>query len=97
MVAAFVAGAGLELFGLAWNLAMQEHIEDRMLSRAYSYDALGSFAAIPAGQVGFGLLAGVADLSVVMVLAALAYGAIALAALRVVVRGLRRVEAEVAR
>ena len=98
MVAAFVAGAGLELFGLAWNLAMQEHIEDRMLSRAYSYDALGSFAAIPAGQVGFGLLAGVADLSVVMVVAALAYGAIALAALlSPSVRGLRRVEVEVAR
>ena len=28
-----------------------------MLSRAYSYDALGSFAAMPVGQVVFGPLA----------------------------------------
>ena len=63
MAAAFVAGAGFELFGLAWNLAMQENIEDRMLSRAYSYDALGSYAAIPLGQLGFGVLGGVVDIS----------------------------------
>lgn len=81
MAAAFVAGAGLELFGLAWNLAMQEHIDDRLLSRAYSYDALGSFAAIPAGQLCFGLLGGVADTSVVMVSAGIAYALIALATL----------------
>ena len=67
MAAAFLAGAGFELFGLAWNLAMQENIEDRMLSRAYSYDALGSYAAIPLGQLGFGVLGGVADASTVMV------------------------------
>lgn len=81
MAAAFVAGAGLELFGLAWNLAMQEHIDHRLLSRAYSYDALGSFAAIPAGQLCFGLLGGVTDASVLMVVAGVAYAAIALATL----------------
>ena len=41
----------MELFGLGWNLAMQEHVPDEMLSRAYSYDALGSFVAIPIGQL----------------------------------------------
>lgn len=57
VVATLVAGAGTELFGMGWNLAMQEHVPDEMLSRAYSYDALGSFAAMPVGQVVFGPLA----------------------------------------
>jgi len=57
IVAAFVAGAGIEVFGLGWNLAMQENIPDEMLSRAFSYDALGSFIAIPIGQLVAGPLA----------------------------------------
>lgn len=57
MVAAFVGGMGLEVFALGWNLAMQENIPDELLSRAYSYDALGSFAAIPIGQLAVGPLA----------------------------------------
>ncbi len=55
--AAFVAGAGTEVFSMGWNLAMQEHVPDEMLSRAYSYDALGSFVAVPIGQLAFGPLA----------------------------------------
>jgi MFS family permease len=53
---AFVAGAGIELFNMGWNLAMQEHVPEQMLSRAYSYDALGSFLAMPVGQLAFGPL-----------------------------------------
>jgi MFS family permease len=95
MVTAFVAGAGMELFGLAWNLSMQEHIDDRMLSRAYSYDALGSFAAIPAGQLGFGALGGVVDPEAIIVVAGIAYGVISLAALASpAVRDLRRPDLE---
>jgi MFS family permease len=56
VVLTFVAGAGIELFSMGWNLAMQENIEDRMLSRAYSYDALGSFVAMPVGQLLYGSL-----------------------------------------
>ena len=41
---------------MGWNLAMQENIEDSMLSRAYSYDALGSFVAMPVGQLAYGPL-----------------------------------------
>ena len=59
MVAAVVAGMGIEIFGLGWNLAMQENVPDEMLSRAYSYDMLGSFVAIPVGQLAFGPLADV--------------------------------------
>ena len=47
---------GIEVFSLGWSLAMQEHIPDEMLSRAYSYDALGSFIAIPVGQLAVGPL-----------------------------------------
>lgn len=56
VLAALIAGAGLELFGIGWNLAMQENIDDAMLSRAYSYDALGSFVAMPVGQILYGPL-----------------------------------------
>ncbi len=56
MVAMFVAGAGTEVFSIGWNVAMQENIEDSMLSRAYSYDALGSFVAMPIGQIAYGPL-----------------------------------------
>jgi MFS family permease len=56
VVCAVVAGAGVELFALSWSLAMQENIEPHRLSRAYSYDSLGSFAAMPVGQLLYGPL-----------------------------------------
>ncbi len=56
VVAAVVAGMGSEVFNLGWNLAMQEHVEERQLSRAYSYDALGSYVAMPVGQLAIGPL-----------------------------------------
>ena len=58
ILGAFLAGAGTEIFGMGWNLAMQENIEDGMLSRAYSYDALGSFVAMPVGQLAWGMVGG---------------------------------------
>ena len=57
VVAAFVAGAGTEVFSMGWNLAMQENVPDEMLSRVYSYDMLGSFVAMPIGQIAVGPLA----------------------------------------
>ena len=77
MVAALVAGAGTELFGLGWNLAMQEHIPDDMLSRAYSFDALGSFVAIPIGQLLFGPLGVHFGIQQVILVGGLVYVAIA--------------------
>ena len=73
VVAAFLAGVGMEVFGMGWNLAMQENIEDGMLSRAYSYDALGSFVALPVGQLAFGPLAAAFGAEEVLVVAAVAY------------------------
>ena len=56
VAAAGLAGMGLEVFNLGWNLAMQEHVDEAQLSRAYSYDALGSYVAMPVGQLALGPL-----------------------------------------
>lgn len=63
---------------MGWNLAMQENIEDDMLSRAYSYDMLGSFVAMPIGQLAFGPLGAVFGNSRVLVVSGIAYAAICL-------------------
>jgi MFS family permease len=54
---AFVAGLAIEQFAIAWETSIQEHIPADRLARVYSYDALGSFIAIPIGQVAVGPLA----------------------------------------
>ena len=61
-----------------------------MLSRAYSYDALGSFVAIPVGQLTFGPLAAAFGTRDVLVVAGVLYAAIALATL--LSRSVRRLE-----
>ena len=55
---AFVAGIGAEVFGLLWHTTMQQEIPPDKLSRAYSYDALGSIGLVP---VGYALAGPVAD------------------------------------
>lgn len=91
VVAAFLGGAGTELFSLGWLLAMQENIEERMLSRAFSYDMVGSLVAVPVGQLVYGPLGAVFGYQRVCVVSGLAYVAIALATLlSPSVRGLRR-------
>ena len=78
VVAAFVGGAGIEVFGIGWNLAMQENIDERMLSRAFSYDMLGSFIAMPVGQLLWGPLGAAFGNSRVLVVSGIAYAAICL-------------------
>lgn len=73
VAAAFAAGAGIEVFSMGWNLAMQEHIDDAMLSRAYSYDMLGSFVAMPIGQLAWGPLGDVFGHERVLVASGIAY------------------------
>jgi len=77
-VLAFVAGAGIQVFGIGWNLAMQENIEERTLSRAYSYDALGSYVAMPVGQLVYGPLGETFGTSAVLVWSGAAYVLISL-------------------
>jgi hypothetical protein len=81
MAAAFLAGAGIEVFGLGWELAMQEHVPSDMLSRVYSYDMLGSFVAIPVGQLAFGPLGAAFGLQHMILVAGLCYCAISLLSL----------------
>lgn len=57
LAAAFLAGLGIEQFAVAWETSMQEHIPPEKLARVYSYDMVGSFVAIPVGQVAAGPIA----------------------------------------
>ena len=67
---------------------MQENIEDRMLSRAYSYDALGSFVAMPVGQLASVRSALAFGFRPVLVASAVAY--VAVVALVLCSRSVRR-------
>lgn len=81
VAAAFLAGMGMEVFSLGWNLAMQENIDEEVLSRAYSYDALGSFVAMPIGQIIYGPLGAAFGYRNVLVASGIIYAAVALATL----------------
>ncbi len=54
LAASFIGGLGLEQFGVAWQTSMHQHVPDDVLARVSSYDALGSFIAIPLGEVAAG-------------------------------------------
>jgi MFS family permease len=90
LVAGFLAGVGIEVFALGWNLAMQENIPEHMLSRAFSYDAFGSFIAIPLGQLAAGPLAQVLGIRRVMFVSGCLIAAIALVTL--LSRSVRRLD-----
>jgi MFS family permease len=81
VVMAFVAGIGFETFGIGWNTTLHEHIDERVLSRVSSYDALGSFVAMPVGQLTFGPLAAAFGIRRVLVIGAIVYVVAALATL----------------
>ncbi|MGE5827351.1 MAG: MFS transporter [Micromonosporaceae bacterium] len=55
--AAFLTGIVMEQFAVAWETTIQEYIPPDKYARVYSFDALGSFAAIPIGQVVAGPVA----------------------------------------
>ncbi len=92
LVCSFIGGAAIQVFGLGWTLAMQENIAEDKLSRAYSYDAMGSFVAIPVGQLAAGGLAAALGITHVITYAGALYMVLPLVALASpAVRGLRRV------
>ncbi|WP_248001761.1 hypothetical protein HEP85_43800 [Streptomyces sp. RPA4-2] len=55
--AMFANGIALEQFGVAWDVSLQENIPADRLARVYSYDALGSFVALPVGEMAAGPVA----------------------------------------
>ena len=55
---AFLAGMGVEVFGVLWDTTMQQEIPHEKLSRVSSYDMLGSFVLIPVAFAVVGPVAG---------------------------------------
>ncbi|QFU86421.1 MFS transporter [Amycolatopsis sp. YIM 10] len=53
----FLAGIAIEQFVVAWDVSLQENIPEDKLARVYSYDMLGSFIAMPVGEIAAGPLA----------------------------------------
>lgn len=82
-IAAFLAGAGAEVFSTGWNLAMMENIPGDKLSRVASYDMLGSFVVIPIGTLVYGWLITRSDVVTVLVTSGILYAAIAIVTLLV--------------
>lgn len=77
-IAAFIAGAGAEVFSTGWNLAMMENVPGDKLSRVYSYDMLGSWVVMPIGTLLFGWLITQADAATVLVASGVVYAVVAL-------------------
>lgn len=57
VAAMFLRGVAVEQFAIAWEVSLQRHIPRDRLARVYSFDALGSFVAVPLGQLVAGPLA----------------------------------------
>ena len=57
VIAMFLSGVAMEQFGIAWDVSLQENVPPDRLARIYAYDTLGSYVAIPLGQVLAGPLA----------------------------------------
>ena len=72
IVGFFIAGMSLGLFGVTWAHSLQTHIPPNKLARVYAYDAMGSFIAIPFGQLVAGPLATHFGMSAVLLMSALA-------------------------
>lgn len=81
MAASFVAGLGVEVFGVGWSTVLHEHIPEDILSRVSSYDMLGSFVAIPVGMLLYGWLVTVFDAGSVLVVSSVVYVALAVGSL----------------
>ena len=89
--AMFLAGVAVEQFSVAWEVSVQENIPPEKLSRVYSYDALGSFVAMPVGQVAVApLAASVGPGPAIVLLACLTLTAVLAALCTPSVRALRR-------
>lgn len=80
-IAAFLAGAGAEVFSTGWNVALMENIPGDKLSRVASYDMLGSYVVMPIGTLVYGWLITQADVGVVLVTSAAVYASVALVSL----------------
>jgi MFS family permease len=69
--AAFLSGAGAEVFEVNWVTTMQQEIPLTMLSRLSSFDMLGSMALAPAGALVAGELASSYSLTAILAIGGL--------------------------
>jgi MFS family permease len=67
VLAALAAGLMSEQFGVAWETTMQEHVPADKLARVYSYDMVGSFVAIPLGEMLVGPISGAAGVRATLI------------------------------
>lgn len=89
--AMFLGGMAVEQFSVAWEVSVQENIPPERLSRVYSYDALGSFVAMPVGQIAIGPVAeAIGPERSVLIVAGLTVAATLAAVAAPSVRSLRR-------
>nr|WP_167261240.1 MFS transporter [Frigoribacterium endophyticum] len=51
VVAFLLGGVALEVFAITWDQSLQTRVPREALARVYSYDMVGSFVAIPVGEV----------------------------------------------
>jgi MFS family permease len=94
--AAFIAGLGGGIFGIAWETSLQEHVPGDKLSRVSAYDDVGSFIGVPIGQVTAGPIASGLGAGPVSIIGGVLYAAVAASPLLVPsVRRLRQPSAEV--
>jgi len=52
-----VGGAAVEVFEVGWQVSIQANVPRELLSRVYSFEQLGTLAAVPVGQLAAGPLA----------------------------------------
>jgi Major Facilitator Superfamily len=91
VVAAVLAGIGIEVFSIFWDTTLQQEIAQEKLSRVSSYDALGSFVLTPLGLAAAGPVAQVAGTrETILGAAALSLGATLTVLLSRDVRTIRR-------
>lgn len=57
LVAVLVGGAAIEVFEISWQVSIQEKVPEAALSRVFAFEQLGTFAAIPVGQLAAGPVA----------------------------------------
>lgn len=90
LVASFITGLGLGVFGIIWDTVLQELVPAEKLGRVSSVDLLGSFALLPIGYAIIGVLTDrVGPVSVFLAAGALA---LLLSVIGITVRGIRTLE-----
>jgi hypothetical protein len=55
--ATLLTGIGIDLFSIFWDMALQAHVPNEVLSRVAAWDAIGSIVLIPAAYAVVGPLA----------------------------------------